>query len=414
MNKEKIKEWFLIFAWGLYDLANQFFAVNVVSLYFVRWLTLEKGSKEILYSFSFGISTFLVAVCAPILGAFSDVTGKRKPFLIYLTLLSVIFTILLGLVKSIFWGLLFFTIANFGCQLAVVFYNTMLVNVAPSDKIGLVSGIGRMLGYSGAIFSLFLLKPIVLRSGYQAVFFPTGILFFFFSLPCLIFVKDKVKDKKTNDKRFNRDEVFSIFSQLRQDLLSVYRMPPVQDFFKATFLGLCVVNIIILFMSVYATRVFGLNETQIINLMVFGTIFAILGSLFSGYVADRIGADLSLIGVYILWIISLSLGAFLKNINLYWLVGVLVGFVLSATWVVLRTLAIQLVPPQEIGAIFGLSNLIGSFSGIIGALYWGIILLFLSPLGKIGYRIALFSLNIFFICGIIFLLRLLRKLNRSF
>ncbi|MGB4521052.1 MAG: MFS transporter [Candidatus Omnitrophota bacterium] len=409
MNRAKIREWSLILAWGMYDLANQFFVVNVVSLYFVRWLTLEKGAAEILYSFSFGVSTFLVAVCAPILGSLSDISGRRKPFLIYLTLLSVVFTVLLGAPKSIFFGLLFFVIANFGCQLAVVFYNALMVNVAPPGKIGLVSGLGRMLGYSGAILALFLLKPVVLRSGYQATFLPTGVLFFLFSLPCLVFVKDK----EVSGKIFSKDKVFSVFNQLKDDLLSVYRSPRVPDFLKGAFCGLCVVNVIILFMSVYATRVFGLNETQIINLMLFATLFAILGSLVSGYASDRIGAVSSLIWIYILWGISLFLGAFSRSINLYWLVGALVGLALGATWVVLRALAIQLVPPQKSGAIFGLFNLIGCFSGVVGALFWGIILLFLSPLGEIGYRIALLSLNIFFLFGFIFLLRLLRNRSRS-
>jgi UMF1 family MFS transporter len=402
MNREKIREWSLILAWGLYDLANQFFAVNVVSLYFVRWLTLEKAQAEILYSFSFGISTFLVAVCAPILGSLSDITGRRKPFLIYLTLLSVVFTVLLGAPKSIFFALLFFVLANFGCQLAVIFYNALMVNVAPPGKIGLVSGLGRMLGYSGAILALFLVKPVVLRSGYQATFLPTGVLFFLFSLPCLIFVKDK----EVSGKKISKDKVFSVFHQLKDDLLSVYRSPRVPDFLKGAFLGLCVVNVIILFMSVYATRVFGLNETQIIHLMLFATLFAIFGSLVSGYVADRIGAVSSLISVYILWGISLFLGAFSRSINLYWLVGALVGLALGATWVVLRALAIQLVPPEKSGAIFGLFNLIGCLSGILGALFWGIILLFLSSLGEIGYRIALFSLNLFLVLGFIFLLRI--------
>ena len=137
-NKDKFKKGLLILDWGLYDLANQFFALNVVSLYFVRWLTLEKGMPEILYSLSFGISTFLVAISAPILGAISDLTQRRRPFLVYLTILSVIFTIALGWGKSIFIGLLFFIIANFGCHAAIVFYNALMVNVAPSDKIGLV------------------------------------------------------------------------------------------------------------------------------------------------------------------------------------------------------------------------------------------------------------------------------------
>ena len=149
--KEKVRKSALILAWGLYDLANQFFALNIVSLYFVRWVTIEKGVPEVLYSISFGISTFLVAVSAPILGAISDMTGRRRPFLVCFTLLSVIFTMLLGIHQNVFLGLLFFAIANFGCQGAIVFYNALMVNIAPKDKIGLVSGFGRMLGYSGAI-----------------------------------------------------------------------------------------------------------------------------------------------------------------------------------------------------------------------------------------------------------------------
>jgi hypothetical protein len=62
--------------------------------------------------------------------------------------------------------------------------------------------------------------------------------------------------------------------------------------------------------------------------MLFATIFAILDSLVFG---DRIGAVSSLIWVYILWGISLFMGTFSRSINLYWLVGALVGLALAAT-----------------------------------------------------------------------------------
>ncbi|MBM3243452.1 MAG: MFS transporter, partial [Candidatus Omnitrophica bacterium] len=132
--RQRLKSWSSILSWCMYDLANQFFAVNVVSLYFVRWLTIEKNAPEFFYSISFGISIFAVAVLAPFLGAISDESGKRKPFLSWLTLISVIFTILLGVGNSVFLALLFFAIANFGCQLAVVFYNTLLVDIAPKNR----------------------------------------------------------------------------------------------------------------------------------------------------------------------------------------------------------------------------------------------------------------------------------------
>lgn len=243
---EKIKSSSLVLAWGLYDLANQFFALNVVSLYFVRWITLEKGASEIFYSISFGISTFLVGISAPILGAISDKIERRRPFLVSLTLLSIIFTMLLGVPKSIILGLLFFAIANFGCQLAIVFYNAQMVDIAPKDKIGPVSGFGRMLGYSGALLALYLIKPLVLKSGYQATFLPTGILFFIFSLPCMLFIRDKQTKERINLVSFlKKEKIFGIFKDIRATFSDVRKLPGLSDFLKATFFGLCAVNAVI-------------------------------------------------------------------------------------------------------------------------------------------------------------------------
>jgi UMF1 family MFS transporter len=113
-----------------------------------------------------------------------------------------------------------------------------------------------------------------------------------------------------------------------------------------------------------------------------------------------------LIFIFILWGICLVVGTFVRNTSLYWLVGSLVGIALGSVWVVSRTFAIQLVPADRIGELFGLFNLAGYLSAIIGALFWGLMVLLLSPLGEIGYRIALLSQNLFLALGIIFLLRI--------
>ena len=410
----KVRESALVLAWGLYDLANQFFALNVVSLYFVRWVTVEKGMPEILYSVSFGISTFLVAVIAPVLGAISDMTGRRRPFLVYFTLLSVIFTMLLGVHQNVFLGLLFFAIANFGCQGAIVFYNALMVNIAPKDKIGLVSGLGRMLGYSGAILALYLIQPIVVESGYRATFFPTGLLFLIFALPCLVFVKDKgPKEGLHVASLLKMDKISGIIRQLKETLFDPYKFPGLPDFLKAIFFILCAVNVIIIFMAVYATKVLGLNEIQIIHLIGFSTIFAMAGSVASGYISDRIGASKSLMAIFVLWGICISAAALVRTADLYWLIGSLVGIALGSIWVVLRALVIRLFPVEKIGGAFGLFNIVGYLSGVAGAIFWGVIVLFLSPLGALGYRIALFSLNLFIVFAVIFLSRMNRKLSKN-
>lgn len=398
-----------ILSWSLYDLANQFFALNVVSLYFVRWLTLEKQMPEIFYSISFAVSTFFVAISAPLLGAISDITARRKPFLVSLTLISIIFTMLLG-VDNIFIALLFFVIANYGCQTAVVFYNALMVNIAPKDKTGMVSGIGRVFGYSGAIMALYLIKPIVLRQGYQATFFPSGLLFLIFSLPCMLFIKDERTKTKLNLIYFlKKDRIVEIFKMLRTTAFDTYKYPGLLDFLKAMFFCLCVVNVVILFMSVYATKVFGFDEAAVINLIAFSTIFAIIGSFFSGLASDYIGYKRTLNIVFILWTISLLSGTFAKGVYLYWIVGGLVGITLGSTWVVSRAMVIQLIPGEKICEVFGLFNLGGYLSAIVGTTFWGVILLFLSPLGEMGYRIALFSLNLFMLFGFIFLRRIPAK-----
>ena len=158
------------------------------------------------------------------------------------------------------------------------------------------------------------------------------------------------------------------------------------------FFFLSVVNIIIIFMSVYATKVFGLNESQVINLVLFSAIFAILGSLFSGYISDRIGYKRSLFIVLILWGICLFTGAMVRNPRVYWLIGALVGVALGSTWVVSRALAIKIVPAEKIGQAFGIFFLISLLSGAVGTFFWSGLLWFLSCLGALGYRLALFSL----------------------
>ena len=170
-------------------------------------------------------------------------------------------------------------------------------------------------------------------------------------------------------------------------------------------------NIIIVFMSVYVTRVFGLTESQIFNLMLFSIFFAIAGSLLSGYISDHIGHKRGLIIVFVLWGICLLSGALARSMLFYRILGPLVGVALGSTWVVSRALVIRIVPAEKIGQVFGLFFLISLLSGAIGTFFWSALLWFLSPLGELGYRIALLSLLFFLLPGFVYLLRIRVDLN---
>jgi len=415
-KKDEINKTVIVISWALYDLANQFFALNIVSLYFVRWLTIDLKTPEIFYGSVFGISTLFICIASPLFGALSDRSGRYRDYLISLTLVSVFFTFALGLTRNVFWLLFFFAIANFGCQTAIISYNSLLINIAGKGRIGFISGIGRMFAYSGAILAVYLVKPLAQRYGDQATFIPTAIYFLIFALPCLLFVKDAPapsKDKKRFTAEVLKNDFLSSLAFLKKALSGRDENKALGNFLKAAFFGLLPVNTIILFMSVYATRVFGLNSGQVVDLIVFSTLFAIAGSLLSGYLSDYFGYKRSLCAVFILWIVCFILGSQARNTGMYFLIGALVGTAMGGVWAICRAFIASTAPADKIGEIFGLFNLAGYMASILGALYWGLILLALSQLGETGYRIALLSLNIFMAMGVLFLLRLPHDSARS-
>jgi len=406
----KIFKYISIISWSLYDLANQFFAINIVSLYFVRWLTIEKGVSEIWYSLSFGISMFFVAVLAPFLGALSDAQRKHKLFLIYFTVISVLSTIFMGFIDEIWLALILFIIANFGCQEGVVFYNSLIVHVSSGKNIGYISGLGRMFGYIGAVIALMFTKPIVLERGYKSVFIMTGILFALFALPCMIFVKE-ASSQNSHFYFTRRKSLKEVFREFRQQFNFWKKDSRLMNFLKASLFVFGVVNVIILFMSVYVSKVFGLREKEIIDLIIFSTFFAIGGSIVSGVISDYIGYGKVFLSAFVFWIIALMSGVLITRPFWYWVIGAMSGLSLGVTWVTSRAFMTKLVPKERIGEAFGFFNLIGYLAGILGPLWWGMIIFYLRKWEILGYRIALFSLTPFLVVGTIFLLRVFPKSN---
>jgi len=411
--KTDLKAVVQIVAWSFYDLANQFFALNIVSLYFVKWLVLDKGVPEIFYSIAFAVSIFFVALLSPLLGAVSDAAQRHRLFLMIFTGVSISFTMALGWIQNVVLALIFFAVANLGCQLASVFYNALMANIAPPERVGFISGVGRMFGYSGAAVSLFFIKPIVLNFGYQATFVPTGFFFLVFALPCMILVKDREPKGIKVQSIFSRELATKVYRAFKKNFSSTSHYKGLFPFFQSIFFSLAAVNVLVLFMSVYATEVFKLNETEVINLVAFAVFFCVGGSLISGWVSDRVGYRRSLFFIYCLWICFFLAGGLIRNSDYFIYVAAIVGVALGSVWVVIRAMAIRLVPQEKIGEMFGLFHIVGYSSAIMGALFWGLILFIAQPLGEWRYRVALLSLSIFMLLGIYFLRKVPAPSSRS-
>lgn len=391
-----------IVSWTFYDFANTIFSMNVISLYFALWVTVDHGGPDILYSVALSGSMLAVALSVPVYGAVSDQTGSRRLPLTLLTLLSVAGTLLIGQTDQLPTGIFFFIIANYCYQSSLVFYNGMLPSVARGSHIGLVSGYGVALGYLGSIAGLLLVKPFVEAGGRSAAFLPTAAMFFIFSIPCFLFVKDPGVGTK------QKVHIRQAFRTLKQTLSNAGEHKILFKFLLIHFLILDVVNTVIAFMSVYANRVMQFTDERITAFLISSTAAAMIGSYIIGWLVKRKGTGWSYWLVLWLWVAALAIAILSQNQLTFWLVGPLAGMGMGGVWVVSRAYLVELSPPEKLGEFFGLYGLAGKAASVLGPLLWGTVVWIFQDTRTFKYRAALTSLLIITL-GTLVLFRSLRK-----
>ncbi len=440
MNNSTGKSKLATVSWALYDFANTIFSMNIVTMYFAQWIIVDNKKEDIYYSTSYAVSMFLVAITMPVLGAISDAKGKRKPFLLVLTLGCILSTILIGMISNkvmdihtkILLALIFFVVANFCYEGGLVFYNTLLPDVSTKANIGKVSGLGVSSGYVGAIVGLLLVKPFVEgnifgmqlpftnEGGREKAFIPTALFFLLFSLPLFLWVKEKVRGRFDKEKA----KIKMAFSRVWEGISNTQKYPGVLRFLIANFFIADAIATVSIFMAVYAQLVMGFPDSVKIWFFIVSTTSAVIGSFLCGYVTDFIGPKKTLFFVIIGWILSLSVVMFIADRTIFWIMGSLIGIFLGSTWTASRPLLTSLAPREVLGQFFGLYSLSGKAAAILGPVIWGFVILyfkadkmivqniisFLRSLGVIftdqvistvQYRFAVASLVLMMILGLI-------------
>jgi MFS transporter, UMF1 family len=399
-------------SWALYDFANTIFSMNIATLYFPVWIVTERGASATQFSIATSVSATVVLLAAPYFGARSDVSRRRKPWVVGLTLACVAGTALLGLLSaaSVFVLLATFAVADVAYQLALPFYNAMMPELVPEKEHGRLSGLGTALGYVGSIAGVLMVAPFVSgawrlggASGRPAAFVPTAALFLLFSLPLVFVCRDNVPRPRSERRAVPFSE---IVRKIAEAFRETRKYPGLRRFLFASYLYQDALGTAIAFMAIYAVKVLGLAKGEETRLFVALTIPAVIGSFLAGFVSDRVGPRRTLLVVLWGWILGLAAIAAAPNLSAFWVGGALLGFVFGGIWSVERPLLLTLVPDAEAGRFFGLLVLSARAAAIAGPLVWALVAdrLFGRFGPAIGYRAAVFSL-VFFMAGAILLLR---------
>jgi UMF1 family MFS transporter len=361
-----------IISWALYDLANTLFSFNIVSIHFALWVINDMGGSDSHYGYATSISMLLVLVTAPLLGAMSDKAKRRMPFLIGTTCCCVFFTFFLGQ-GSLSTSLIIFVVANYMFQSGLIFYDALLATISTDQNRGRVGAFGVALGYVGSLIGVVIGLILLDSIGRTGIFKVTAILFLLFAIPCFVFVKERGAEPFQIGFRILIDSV----AQTKKTFARTREFPGLSRFLIGRVFYADAVNTLIIFMGIYVTNELGFSDAHVQIILATSILAAILGSFAWGVIVDSIGPKKSLNLVLYLWMIVLggisAIPLLSLPSNLIWVIAPLAGIALGGTWCADRPYLVRLVPPEHMGAFFGIYSMVGRFASVIGPVLWVLI-----------------------------------------
>ena len=172
--------------WVLYDVGNSAFVMlvsTIIPIYF-NYLAENAGISEVNYlaywGYAASVSTVIVALIGPVLGAVADTRNFKKPLFTLTMMVGVIGCAALSFPKSWILFLAVFVIAKVGYNASLIFYDSMLVDVTTSDRMDMVSSHGYAWGYIGSCIPFVISLVLVLMYDRIGITMQTAMMFAFF------------------------------------------------------------------------------------------------------------------------------------------------------------------------------------------------------------------------------------------
>ncbi len=365
--------------WVLYDLANTVFSMGVLSLFFPLWVRDQVGATraDTVYAIITAISMIIIFAVSPVLGAITDRTRRRMPFLITSTLICVTLTALLAR-TGFYVTALFFIIANIAYQAGLQFYDAMLPEVSNESNRGKIGGIGVGIGYLGSYIAVGM-QLLLGTENKPLLFLIVASAFLTFAIPCFLFVKERGNPRP---QPINAATIRQSISQTIHTLRSGNQYPGLLRFLIGRVFYTDSINTVISIMALYTVNVAvstGLSEEQgqgeAGKILMSAITFAVLGGFFWGWLADKLGPKRTLNLVLIAWMGIFVAAAMVGILGLplwtLYAVAAAAGFSLGGVWAADRPFMLRLTPPSRVGEFYGLYGMVGRFSQITGPIIWG-------------------------------------------
>jgi UMF1 family MFS transporter len=352
----------------------------------------------------------IVALIAPIIGAFADRGAAKKRSLFVFAALGIISTGSLYFVEEGNWprAAIFYVLGTVGFLGSFVFYDALIISVSDENTVDIVSGRGYALGYLGGGL-LFLLNVIMVQkpalfglpgaaAAVQLSFLCTAIWWGIFSIPLFLNVNEPAGGKKISFGQAAREGL----GQLKNTLQEIRKLKVVLTFLIAYWLYIDGVDTIIT-MAVDYGKSIGIADNDLIVALLMVQFVGFPFAYLLGYLGQKLGAKkLILFGIGIYLIVTV-LGANLKlepyhifgfQISQFYTLAFLIAMVQGCIQALSRSFYSRLIPKDKAAEFYGFYNMLGKFAAIIGPIL-------MSGVGRLtgNPRLGIQSIAILFIAG---------------
>ncbi len=417
-NKSKIQR-----AWYFYDFAASAFTTTVITVFLGPYLTSVAKSAAIngyidlfglnifadsFFSYCISVSVILQVLVLPAIGAIIDETGLKKQFLGLFALLGSISTMLLFFLNgtNFMLGGIAVIFANLFYGASIVVYNSFLHDVAEENERDRVSSNGFAIGYIGGgillainlvLVSFHTSLGIDLSMAVRISLFSAGLWWMIFSLIPFIILKNP---KIFNSNGLNKAVRYS-FKQIIITFKDAKNYPFTLQFLIAYLIFNDGVQAVIVVSAQFGQEALNLDIGTLTTVILMVQFVAFFGAKLFNFIADKINSKNALVLSLIIWSGTILYAyLFLESIIGFYAMAFVIGIVLGGTQALSRSLFSLMIPLGKEAEYFSLYEISERGTSWMGPLIFGLSLQFTG-----SYQFAILSLLIFFVVGLLLLVK---------
>lgn len=401
-----------VWAWGMYDLANQSFQLLINSLLFALFVERvvfpnpEAGRSG--WSMMVAASMIVVIALSPVLGALADRRAWKRELLLASGVVCSLFTMSLALLQPgwVWAAFALYLIASVACGLGENFLGSFLPEISTPRNIGFVSALGWTMSYIGALLLLGLTGIFAFALGRETpdqmrpMFVLAGLWFALGMIPAMVFLRERADAAPPAQAR--PAGLFASLADAARRLADSARQTR-RYTHLARFLGVFFVysmgtKIMIFFLGIIGGRLgFRLRELVLVALVM--TVTAGLAAATAARVQDRLGHRRTIRVFLSLWagaalamaVLHLpAVQALSPPALLVWVIAGAMGLGLGGIGTASRAMVGLFTPPSRAAEFFGVWGMVDKLALIVGVLAFG----------AMRMDVGLFLVAAFFLAGL--------------